>query len=150
MGQNGLSGWMMRAMRGIGVAIIIFGVASLVFGVLLLVAANTAQSEEVKELKLEQAPTTIDELKVAREQMRDARHKIDPPPLEQNPASPVYQTSRNLLIQEKGIAIALVNLGTATMVTFAGIGTIILSIGLIMAGFVALGIAPVISQMKRA
>ena len=150
MSQNGKGGWMTRAMRGIGVAIIIFGVASLVFGIVLLVAANTSHSEEVKQLKLEQAPTTISELKTAREQIRDARYKIDPPPLEQNPTSPVYQASRNLLIQEKGIAVALVNLGTATMVTYAGIGTIILSIGLIMTGFVALGIAPVISQMKRA
>jgi len=150
MSQNGKGGWTVRAMRGIGVAIVVFGVASLVFGIILLVAANTSHSEEVEQLKLEQAPTTIDELIVAREQMRDARHKIDPPPLEQNPTSPVYQASRNLLIQEKGIAVALVNLGTATMVTYAGIGTIVLSIGLIMAGFVTTGIAPVISQMKRA
>ncbi len=137
MSQNGKGGWTVRAMRGIGVAIIIFGVASLVFGIILLVAANTSHSEEVKQLKLEQAPTTISELKTLREHIRDYRHMIDPPPMEQNPT----QATLNLLIQEKGIAVALVNLGTATMVTYAGIGTIILSIGLIMAGFITTGIA---------
>jgi hypothetical protein len=150
MGQNGLSGWLTRAMRSIGVAIMVLGVASLVFGILLLVSANISHNEEVNQLKLEQAPTTIDELTVAREQIRDARYQIDPPPLEQNPTSPVYQASRNLLIQEKGIAIALMNLGNAIMVTYTGIGIIILSAGLIVAGFVAFGIAPNISQMKPA
>jgi hypothetical protein len=126
----------------------VLGVLSLVFGILLLVAANISHNEEVDQLKLEQAPTTIDELTTAREQLRDARYKIDPPPLEQNPASPVYQASRNMLIQEKGIAIALMNLGNAITLTYTGIGIIILSIGLMVAGFVAFGIAPSISQMK--
>jgi Na+-transporting methylmalonyl-CoA/oxaloacetate decarboxylase gamma subunit len=150
MSQSGPSGWMTRAIRPIGVAIMVLGVASLVFGILLLISANISHNEEVNQLKLEQSPTTIDELTAAREQIRDARYQIDSPPLEQNPASPVYQASRNLIIQENGVAIALTNLGNAITLTYTGIGIVILSIGLIVAGFAAFEIAPSISQMKPA
>ena len=61
-----------------------------------------------------------------------------------------WETWHSLLLQEKGISVALENLGTSQMVTYAGIGTVILSAGLIVVGLLAIGLGPGINQMRTA
>ncbi len=113
------------------VGVLILGLAGLVFGVLLIVAGTTTTSETVKELQDDLSPTTeIGQLRTMRDNFRDLRWALDPPP--QDPGN---QDSLNVLILETGTGLTLTNLGTGRMITLAGIGNLVLGAGLVLVGF---------------
>ncbi|MFC1924506.1 hypothetical protein ACFLXA_04000 [Chloroflexota bacterium] len=171
MMQNGISGWAIQSMRRIGVAILLLGVVSLAFGVALLVSANTMHSEEVEQLDIELQATTIGELKDLREDLRDKRHdQIDPedvPEFIQSYLTALniegmgfgegpsltddakWETWNGILLQEKGLSLAMLTLGTSQTTQFAGVGIVIAGAGLILAGLMAIGIGPGLTQMRK-
>lgn len=172
--QNKLTRLTIGRMRWIGVAILLTGIASLVFGIILLVAAGIAHNEEIEQLEMEGAPTGINELKDRREMIRDNRYdQLQPEEVHDfiesylttlyfkssspNDVTHIYTDDdfkwtawHSLLIQEKGTSIALINLGHVRMLNFAGYGAVIASVGLILAGLVAIGLGPIVNQMRTA
>ena len=169
---NSLSRRVIQRMRLIGMAIFIIGIVSFAFGVVLLYSANTAHNEEVEQLEMEFAPTSIGELMDLREEIRDYRHEIIKPVDTETTETFLknyigypdgllitgentviddvkWEAWHSLLLQEKGASVALVTLGTAEMVTYAGIGTLILSSGLIAVGLLVIVISPGINQMRK-
>ena len=110
--------------------VLLLGVAGLVFGILLVVAGTTTTSETVKELQDDHSPTEIGQLRTIRENFRDLRWAIDPPPQDPN-----NEDSLNVLILETGTGLTLTNLGMGRMITLAGIGNLVLGAGLILVGF---------------
>jgi len=159
-------------MRRIGVLILVAGIVSLAFGVALLVSASTMHSEEVVQLEMELQPITIGELKDKREMIRDNRHdQIDPEDVEDfmvshftalvmesmeigegpSPADEAtWEAWNGMLLQEKGLSLAMLTLGTSQTTQFAGIGIVIAGAGLILAGLMAIGIGPGLTQMRKA
>jgi len=171
MMQNGISGWAIRSMRRIGVVILLMGIASLAFGIVLLVSSNTMHSEEVEQLDMELQPTTIGELKDLREELRDMRHgQIAPEDVEDFMRSYLtvlnmeatgvgegpsfsddvkWETWNGILLQEKGLSLAMLTLGTSQTTQYAGIGIVIAGAGIILAGLMAIGIGPGLTQMRK-
>jgi hypothetical protein len=119
-------------------AIIMFvlGVTGLAFGIVLLASANSIHNGTVASLEDEGAPTTIGELRELRDELRDTRWYFYPPPYEFNPFNPGDQAGLNLLIMEKGVGLSLTNLSRAMMYQYAGIGILVLGLGLATAGVV--------------
>jgi len=158
-------------MRRIGVAILLLGIISLAFGVALLVSSNTMHSEEVEQLDMELQPTTIGELKDLREYIRDNRHdQIAPEDVEdfmqshfaalvmesmgigEGPSltdEAKWEAWNGMLLQEKGLSVAMLTLGTSQTTQFAGTGIIIAGAGLILAGLMTIGIGPGLNQMRK-
>lgn len=168
MTLNGLSRRAIHRMRWIGIAILIIGVVSFAFGIVLLVSANTMHDEEVEQLEMELSPTSIEELKDLREELRDFRHLIAKPEdtetflkdyiyidglLWNNENTNMddfkWEGWHSLLIQENGASIGLVNLGTSEMVSYAGMGTLVISAGLIVIGLLVILLSPGINQMRK-
>lgn len=113
------------------IGVLLLGVAGLVFGILLVVAGSTTRSETVNELKADKSPTTeISQLRAIRDNLRDLRWDLDEPPQD-----PTNQNSLNVLVLETGTGLTLTNLGLATMITFAGIGTMVMGVALVLVGF---------------
>jgi hypothetical protein len=127
----------MRKLVRVG-AIIMFvlGVTGLAFGIVLLASANSIHNGTVASLEDEGAPTTIGELRELRDELRDTRWAFYPPPYEFNPFNPGDQAGLNLLIMEKGVGLSLTNLSRAMMYQYAGIGILVLGLGLATAGVV--------------
>ncbi len=168
MALSNLSSLVIKRMRWIGMAVIIIGVVSFAFGVVLLVSANTMHDEEIEQLEMELSPTSIDELKNLREELRDYRHLIAEPEdteaflmnyiniggLLWNGENTNFDDFKwegwnNLLSQENGTSIGLINLGTAEIVSYAGTGIIVISVGLIVIGLLVVMLSPGINEMRK-
>jgi hypothetical protein len=120
------------------VIMFILGVTGLVFGVVLLVSASSIHNQTVAELEKDGSPTTIGELRDLREDLSAQRRAFFAAfgPAAYNPADPAQQTGFNLLVMEKGVGISLTNLSRAMLYQYAGIGILVLGIGLAAAGAV--------------
>lgn len=168
MSLNSISRLLIRRMAWIGIAILIIGVVSFAFGIVLLVSANTMHDEELEQLEVELSPTSIEDLRDLREELAGYRHLIAQPEdtdtflreyiningllwndENTNMDDFKWEGWNNLLIQENGISIGLLNLGTAEMVTYAGTGTLVLSAGLIVVGLLIIAISPSINQIRK-
>lgn len=168
MSLHSMSRSVMRRMSWIGIVILIIGIVSFAFGIVLLVSANTMHDEEVKQLEVELSPTSIAELRDLREELAGYRHLIAQPEdtdtflrdyiningllwNDENTTMDDFKWEgwNNLLTQENGTSIGLLNLGTAEMVSYAGTGTLVLSSGLIVAGLLVIVLSPGINQMRK-
>lgn len=168
MGLNSISRRAMHRMSWIGMAILIIGVVSFAFGIVLLVSANTMHDEEIAQLEIERSPTSIGELKDLREQLSEYRHLIAEPEDTEtflmdyiniggllwngentNMDDFKWEGWNNLLSQENGTSIGMLNLGTAEIVSYAGTGTLVFSTGLIVVGLLVIILSPGINQMRK-
>ena len=127
---------MQRLVRVSAIIMLVLGVTGLAFGIVLLASANSIHNGTVASLEDEGAPTTIGELRELRDELRDTRWYFYPPPYEFNPFNPGDQAGLNLLIMEKGVGLSLTNLSRAMMYQYAGIGILVLGLGLATAGVV--------------
>ena len=120
------------------VVMLILGVTGLVFGAVLIVAASSIHNQTVAELEKDGSPTTIGELRELREDLSAQRRAFFAAfgPAAYNPADPAQQTGFNLIVMEKGVGISLTNLSRAITTQYAGIGILVLGIGLAAAGVV--------------
>ena len=114
--------------RAAAISVLLLGIAGLVFGIILLVAANTTHSETVSGLQAKGYPTSIGELRADRD---TEQAKLGTPGYE--PGSVMWDiTSAKVL----GEGIALSNLGRAATFIYAGIGVLVVGVGLMAAGVV--------------
>lgn len=127
----------MRKLVRVGAIImLVLGLTGFAFGIVLIVSANSVHNGTVASLEDEGAPTTIGELRELRDELRDTRWALYPPPYHFNPFNPADQAGLNLLIMEKGVGLSLTNLSRAMMYQYAGIGILVLGLGLAAAGVV--------------
>lgn len=113
--------------RGAAIIVTILGIAGIVFGIILLVAANTTHSETVKGLQAKDYPTSIGELRADRD-TEQAKLGVSV-----FPGTAAWDiTSAKVL----GEGIALSNLGRAATFIYAGLGGLVLGVGLMAAGVV--------------
>jgi hypothetical protein len=127
---------MQRLARLGAIIMLVLGLTGLVFGIVLIVSANSIHDQTVASLEDEGAPTTIGELRELRDELRDTRWALYPPPYNFNPFNPGDQAGLNLLIMEKGVGVSLTNLSRAMMYQYAGIGILVLGLGLAAGGIV--------------
>lgn len=113
--------------RGAAIVVTILGIAGLVFGIILLVAANITHSETVSGLQAKGYPTSIGELRADRDALQAELGVTI------FPGTAAWDiTSAKVL----GEGIALSNLGRAATFIYAGIGILVLGVGLMGAGVV--------------
>jgi hypothetical protein len=129
---------MQRLVRVGAIIMLVLGLTGLAFGIVLIVSANSIHNQTVEELEKDHSPTTIGELRDLREDLSATRRAFFAAfgPAAYNPADPAQQTGYNLIIMEKGVGISLTNLSRAMMYQYAGIGILVLGIGLATAGVV--------------
>jgi hypothetical protein len=120
------------------IIMLILGVTGFAFGIVLIVSASSIHSQTVEELEKDNSPTSIGELRDLRENLSAQRRAFFAAfgPAAYNPADPAQQTGFNLLVMEKGVGISLTNLSRAMMYQYAGIGILVLGLGLATAGVV--------------
>jgi len=130
---------MQKLVRVSAIIMLVLGVTGLAFGIVLLVSANSIHNGTVEEVQKDQPPgqpVTIDALREHREQIATYRRATFGPAYTYNVSNPMYQPAYNLLLQEKGIGVSLTNLSRAMMYQYAGIGILVLGLGLAAAGVV--------------
>jgi hypothetical protein len=129
---------MQRLVRVSAIIMLVLGVTGLAFGIVLLVSASSVHNGTVEELEKDNSPTSIGELRDLREDLSAQRRAFFAQfgPAAYNPADPAQQTGFNLLVMEKGVGISLTNLSRAMMYQYAGIGILVLGLGLATAGVV--------------
>jgi hypothetical protein len=129
---------MQRLVRVSAVIMLILGLTGFAFGIVLIVSASSIHSQTVEELEKDGSPTSIGELRDLREDLSAQRRDFFAlfGPAAYNPADPLQQTGFNLLVMEKGVGISLTNLSRAMMYQYAGIGILVLGLGLATAGVV--------------
>jgi hypothetical protein len=128
---------MQKLVRVSAIIMLILGVTGLAFGIVLLVSGNSIHNETVKELEKDGAPTTIAELRDERDDLAETRRAFFANfTYPYNPYDTAQQPGFNLLVMEKGMGISLTNLSRALMYQYAGIGILVLGIGLAAVGVV--------------
>ncbi len=122
---------MQRLVRVSAIIMLILGVTGLVFGAVLIVAASSIHNETVAKLEAKLPtpwPTNIGDLKAFREA---EEAKLGTPGYE--PGTVMWDiTSAKVL----GAGLCLSNLGRAITTQYAGIGILVLGLGLATAGVV--------------
>lgn len=121
------------------IIMLVLGVTGFAFGIVLIVSANSVHNGTVEELEKDHSPTTIGELRDLREDFSAQRRAFFANPnftIPYNPYDPAQQPGFNLMIMEKGVGISLTNLSRAMMYQYAGIGILVLGIGLAVGGVV--------------
>jgi hypothetical protein len=130
---------MQRLVRVSAIIMLVLGVTGLAFGIVLLASASSIHDQTVEELEKDGSPTSIGELRDLREDLSAQRRAFFANPnftYPYNPADPLQQTGFNMLVMEKGVGISLTNLSRAMMYQYAGIGILVVGLGLATAGVV--------------
>lgn len=121
------------------IIMLVLGLTGLAFGIVLIASANSVHDGTVEELEKDHSPTTIGELRDLREDLSAQRRAFFANPNfthPYNPYDPAQQPGYNLIIMEKGVGISLTNLSRAMMYQYAGIGILVVGLGLATAGVV--------------
>jgi hypothetical protein len=121
------------------IIMLVLAVTGLAFGIVLIVSGSTIHNETVEEVQKDlppDEPVTIDALREQREQIATYRRSIFGPAYTYNVSDLNYYAAFNMLIQEKGIGVSLTNLSRAMMYQYAGIGILVLGLGLAVGGVV--------------
>ena len=117
---------------------LVLGLTGLVFGIVLIVSANSIHNETAKELAADGRTADIGQLRSDRENVTAKRRAFFAPfgPAAYNPYDDTQQPGFNYLIMEKGLGVSLTSLSRAMMYQYAGIGILVLGIGLAVGGVV--------------
>jgi hypothetical protein len=129
---------MQRLVRVSAIIMLVLGLTGFAFGIVLIASASSIHNQTVEELKKDNSPTSIGELRDIRENLSAQRRAFFAlfGPNAYNVTDPHQQTGFNMLILEKGVGLSLTNLSRAMIYQYAGIGILVLGLGLATAGVV--------------
>lgn len=129
---------MQRLVRMGAIIMLVLGLTGLAFGIVLIVSANSVHNGTAEELAADGQTANIGQLRSDRENVTAQRRAFFAAfgPAAYNPADPLQQTGFNLLTMEKGLGLSLTNLSRAMMYQYAGIGILVLGLGLAVGGVV--------------